>query len=282
MSTQVSEAFIKQFEADVHLAYQQNGSKLKNTVRYKNNVKGSSTVFQKVGKGSASVKARHGLVPVMSLDHSPVECELRDYYAGDWVDALDELKLSIDERRVIANAGAYALGRKTDELIINALNQASSTNDVGDYSIPLSKKDILDAFAKLNENDVPDDGQRFGLVGPHQWNALLNIAEFSNSDYAGDNLPFLKGTESRKWLGINWIMHTGLPLGGSSNDERNCFIFHKTAIGHASGQDVKCDISWHCDHAAHFVNNMMSQGACLIDDSGIVRIKCKEASSVTK
>lgn len=50
MSTQVSESFIKQFEAEVHLCYQQNGSKLRNTVRYKNGVKGSSTVFQKVGK----------------------------------------------------------------------------------------------------------------------------------------------------------------------------------------------------------------------------------------
>ena len=39
MSTQVSESFIKQFEADVHLSYQQNGSKLRNTVRTKNNVK---------------------------------------------------------------------------------------------------------------------------------------------------------------------------------------------------------------------------------------------------
>ena len=191
MSTQVSESFIKQFEAEVHLCYQQNGSKLRNTVRYKNGVKGSSTVFQKVGKGIASRKARHGLVPVMSLDHSPVECELQDYYAGDWVDALDELKLSIDERRVIANSGAYALGRKTDELIIGALSQAGSANDVGDYAEVMGKKDILDAFARLNENDVPDDGQRFGLVGPHQWNALLNIQEFSNSDYAGDNLPFL-------------------------------------------------------------------------------------------
>ena len=28
MSTKVSESFIKQFEADVHLAYQQSGSKL--------------------------------------------------------------------------------------------------------------------------------------------------------------------------------------------------------------------------------------------------------------
>lgn len=118
MSTQVSESFVKQFQADVHLAYQQNGSKLKNTVRYKNNVKGSSTVFQKVGKGIASQKARHGLVPVMSLDHTPVNANCRIFMPGDWVDALDELKLSIDERRVIANSGAYALGRKTDELII--------------------------------------------------------------------------------------------------------------------------------------------------------------------
>ena len=38
MSTQVSESFIKQFEAEVHLCYQQNGSKLRNTVRYKNGV----------------------------------------------------------------------------------------------------------------------------------------------------------------------------------------------------------------------------------------------------
>lgn len=280
MSTQISQSFTKQFEADVHLAYQQMGSKLKNTVRFKNKVQGSSTVFQKVGKGVASGKARHGLVPVMSIDHTPVECELQDYYAGDWVDALDELKISIDERRIIASAGAYALGRKTDDLIIEALSKAPSTNDVGDYTKVLTKKDILDAFAKLNENDVPDDGQRFGLVGPHQWNALLNVPEFSNSDYAGDNLPFLKGTESRKWLGINWVMHTGLPLTGSGKSQRDCFIFHKTAVGHASGQDVKSDISWHGDHAAHFVNNMMSQGACLIDGTGVVRIKCKEASSV--
>ena len=67
MSTQISEAFVKQFQADVHLAYQQTGSNLKNMVRSQNNVKGSSTVFQKVGKGVASGKARHGLVPVKAL-----------------------------------------------------------------------------------------------------------------------------------------------------------------------------------------------------------------------
>lgn len=274
MSTKVSLAFTKQFESDVHLAYQQNGSKLKDTVRFKNDVKGSSTVFQKVGKGVASQKARHGLVPVMNVDYSPVECELQDYYAGDWVDALDELKIGHDERKVIANSGAYALGRKTDDLIIEALAKTGADNDVGNYTTVLTKETILSAFAKLNTNNVPDDGQRFAVVGPYQWNTLLSMEEFSSSDYAGENLPFLKGTECRKWLGINWILHTGLPLDGL---KRDCFIYHKTAIGHASGQDVKSDITWHGDHAAHFINNMMSQGSCLIDSTGVVRIKCKEA-----
>ena len=274
-TTTVSQSFIKNFDADVHLAYQQSGSKLKNAVRSKQNVVGATTVFQKIGTGVAATKERHGLVPVMNLNHTPVECELKDYYAGDWVDALDELKLSIDERRVIASSGAYALGRKTDELIIAALASADATNDVGAYTASLDKNTILKAFTKLNTNNIPDDGQRFAIVGPLQWNALLNIEEFASSDYVGDNTPFLKGTESRKWLGINWIMHTGLPL--KNTTERDCFVFHKNAIGHASGKDVTTDISWHGDHAAHFVNNMMSQGACLIDGTGVVRIKCKEA-----
>src|SRR3546814_144826 len=121
MSTNVELHFTKQFEKDVHLAYQRMGSKLRNTIRTKSGVKGASTVFQKVGKGTASTKARHGKVPVMNVDHSSVECQLADYYAGDWVDALDEIKLNHDERAVMVNASAYALGRKTDELIIARL-----------------------------------------------------------------------------------------------------------------------------------------------------------------
>ena len=276
MSANIERTFIKFFEADVHLAYQQRGSKLRNTVRIKNNIKGATTVFQKVGKGTASTKARHGLVPVMSVDFTPVECNLYDYYAGDWVDSLDELKTNVDERQVVASAGAYALGRKTDELIINAL--AGATNSVGDYSTGLTKNLILQAFAKMNANEVPDDGQRYGIVGVNQWNELLNLKEFSDSDYVGEDLPFLKGTESRKWLGIIWIMHTGLPLANSN--ERDCFIFHKTAIGHAVGQDVKSDITWHGDHAANFVSNSMSQGACLIDETGVIKIKCDDAATI--
>lgn len=274
MSTTIDQAFIKQFEREVHEAYQRQGSKLRNTVRSISNVNGSSAVFQKVGKGTASTKSTHGMVPVMNLDHSNIEVVLQDYYAGDWVDRLDELKVNIDERQVIAAAGANALGRKTDELIIDELATAS-TNTIADGNTGLTKAKVLEAFETFGEKDVPDDGQRFAIVGWKQWSELLSLEEFVNSDYIGnENLPYSTITQAKSWLGTIWIPHSGLPIDG--NDIRSCFWYHKTAVGHASASDVQTDVSWHGDRAAHFVNNMMSQGAGLIDEAGIITIACDE------
>jgi len=273
MSTDVNIAFVKQFEREVHEAYQRQGSKLRIAVRTINNVKGSSVVFQKVGKGTASTKSANGMIPVMNVTHTSVECTLQDFYAGDWVDKLAELKINHDERAVIANAGAYALGRKTDDLIISALASAS-TLTIPDGNVGLTRDKVLAAFEKLGGADVPDDGQRFAVVGWKQWSELLKVPEFSNSEYVGfDELPY-KNMQAKKWLGTTWIPMSGLPI--DANDIRSCFWFHKTAIGHASGSDVQSDITWHGDRAAHFVNNMMSQGAALIDGSGIVVIGCDE------
>jgi len=272
LSTSIVASFVKQFEAEVHLQYQRMGSKLRNTVRTKNNVKGSSTTFQKVGKGTASTKARHGKVPVMNIDHSPVECQLSDYYAGDWVDELDEMKTNNPERDIIARAGAYALGRKTDELVISRLD--SSTNYAGDGTDGLTKAKVLTAFEMLGNADVPDDGQRYAIIGWKQWSDLLGIQEFANADYIGDSeLPW-KGTQAKRWLGTLWMPHSGLTL---SSKIRYCYWYHKTAIGHGVGSEVKTDITWHGDRASNFVSNSMSQGACMIDTSGVVSMRCLES-----
>ncbi len=274
MSTTIDQAFIKQFEQEVHQAYQRQGSKLRNTVRTISNVNGSTAVFQKVGKGTASTKSTHGMVPVMNLAHSNVEVTLQDYYAGDWVDHLDELKINVDERQVIATAGAGALGRKTDELIINELASASA-NTIADGNVGLTKDKVLQAFETFGDNDVPDDGQRYCIVGWKQWSELLALDEFVHSDYIGhEELPFASITQAKFWLGTIWIPHSGLPIDG--NDIRSCFWFHKNAVGHAVASDVETDITWHGDRAAHFVNNMMSQGAGLIDETGIITIESDE------
>lgn len=274
MSINIDKAFVKQFEREVHEAYQRMGSKLRQTVRTKSDVTGATTVFQTVGKGVASTKSRNGSVPVMNVDHGQVECQLLDFYAGDWVDRLDELKTNIDERQVLANAGAYALGRKTDELIIDALNTNATPIGVDTDGMTLAK--VLQAFETMGDKDVPDDGQRYAVIGWKQWSDLLQIDQFASADYVGeDELPY-HGTQAKRWLGTLWLPHSGLPV-DSANDNRICFWFHKSAIGHASGSDVQTDITWHGDRAASFINNMMSQGAAQIDADGIVAITCDEA-----
>ena len=201
MSTSIDQAFIKQFEREVHQAFQRQGSKLRGTVRMVNEVNGSSAVFQKVGKGTASTKSTHGMVPVMNLSHTSVECTLQDFYAGDWVDRLDELA-------------------------------TASANIITDANTGLTKDKVLEAFETFGENDVPDDGQRFAVVGWKQWSELLKIDEFVNADYIGsDNLPYSSMTQAKMWLGTLWIPHSGLPIDGS--DIRSCY--HKNALGHASG-----------------------------------------------
>lgn len=271
MSTTIDQAFAKQFEREVHAAYQRQGSKLRNTVRVKNGVVGGSTVFQRIGKGAAGTKARHGMVPVMNVDFSTAEAQLVDYYNGEWVDRLDELKTNIDERGVLANAGAFALGRKTDEIIVQALSGATNVAGTGDSGLTKSK--VLEAFETLGANDVPDDGQRCAVVGWKQWSDLLGLPEFANSDFVGeDQLPW-RGTQAKYWLGTLWMPHSGLPR---VEGVRTCFWYHKSAVGHAVGQDVTTDITWHGDRASHFIANSMSQGAVLVDPAGVVKLPCQE------
>ncbi len=270
MTTTVTSSFVKQYEGEVKQVYQRKGSKLRKKVRSQNNITGSSTTFQKIGKGTPTTKVRHGQITPMNVAHTPVECTLTDYYAGDWVDKLDESKGKHDERRVLANAGAFALGRKTDELIIDALATTTTTAvAAGGTGMTLAK--VMSARDVLGGNDVFDDGRMHAIVPWNEWTDLLQLTEFASSDFAGETFPMLKGTEARFWLGTIWIPHSDLERLVASNTAKSSW-FHEDAVGHAVGAEVKTDVTWHGDRAAWFVNNLMSQGACLIDDAGVVEI----------
>ncbi len=110
MANTIDQAFIKQFESEVHMAYQRMGSKLRNTIR-STNVTGSTARFQVIGKGTASTKTRNGDVTTMELAHTNVEATMADYYAAEYIDKLDELKININERQAVAQSAAAALGQ---------------------------------------------------------------------------------------------------------------------------------------------------------------------------
>ncbi len=272
MSTTVDQAFVRQYEKDVHDAYQRRGSKLRMTARRKDNVVGTSTTFQTVGKGVATQKTRNGVITPMNVSHAPVECALADYYAGDWVDKLDETKVNIDERRVLVNAGAYALGRKTDELLLTQLD--ATTNVVANAGTGMTLTKALSAMNTLGDADVFEEGRMTAVVPWNEWTDLLQIDQFTSADYIPDDKkPFVAGTEARFWLGTLWMPHSGLEDQVSGGISKS-YWYHEDAAGIASGEDVTADITWHGDRQAFFVNNRMSMGAKLIDAAGVIEIDC--------
>lgn len=284
MATSITAAFIRQYEAQVHLVFQRTGSYLKDTVRFRPDVVGSSTTFQKIAAGVATTKARHGTITPMNQTHTAHEATLSDFYAGDWVDRLDEAKINIDERDAIAKSGAMALGRKVDSQIITLLAAANTDNVTGTdpTSTGNTRAIMLEMIQNLFAQDVQNDGQVYGMLSPQMWARALLIQEFSSSDWVGTNgLPFTEGIPTgglfKSWVNTKWVMHTGVT--GSNTATESAFVWHKDAIGYGAGKHagnvagrnaVAADITWHGDRASHFVNHMMSGGGVTIDGNGII------------
>lgn len=104
MTTEPSTEFIACFEAEVREQYLAMGSKIRNTVRTQNNVQPDHMVeFQQENSDTRT------------------PCFLQDYYAGDWIDDLEAVTHNVSEQQALAKSSAYALGHKSDELIVEAV-----------------------------------------------------------------------------------------------------------------------------------------------------------------
>ena len=82
----------------------------------------------------------------------------------------------------------------------------------GDGTTGLTKAKVLQAFEQLGTNDVPDDGQRFAVIGWRQWSDLLDLQEFASAEFVGDDQLPWRGMQAKRWLGTTWLPHSGLPL----------------------------------------------------------------------
>jgi hypothetical protein len=94
----------------------------------------------------------------------------------------------------------------------------------------------------------------------------------------------------KRWMNANWCVHTG--ISGVGTNAATLLAYHKQAIGYATGAvannvaatdggtAVGADITWHGDRASHFVNHWMSGGACLIDDTGVIKGSVDETAAL--
>lgn len=266
MSASVSTAFEQQYAQEVKAAYQREGSLLRNTVRNRTVVGAERVYFPKLGKGMATTKARHADVNPMGLEHDRVFADMQDFYAPEYIDDLDQAKVNWTIRSEYSRASAYALGRKTDDLILTAAaattntTSADAVNTGTDTTLTLPVINRLSA--RLNARDVPMDRMRWAVIGPTELEELLLITGATSSDFASQQL-LNTGSAPAFWMGFNWIVHTGLPSGTKG------FFYHTQAVGHGINSDIKSSVDWIAQKKAWLVDSWMSMGSVIIDVDGV-------------
>lgn len=268
MATSVPTAFIQLYESEVKAAYQREGSLLRGTIRTRSNAGAERIYFPKLGKGAATSKARHADVVPMDLEHTRVFADMEDYYAPEYIDDLDQAKINWTLRSEYARASAWALGRQTDALIIDALDQ--TTQDLAADSVTGSDGEltqgVLNAVSEsLNDRDVPMDRMRYAVITPETLSELLVIPGATSSDFVREQL-LITGNRPAFYMGFNWIVHTGLPDGIKG------FFYHTPSVGHGIARDVTSSGDWVPTKVAWLINSWMSMGATIIDEDGVLKL----------
>lgn len=272
----IDRAFIVKFNEDVHMDYQQKGSKLRGTIRTDADVKAEKVRFQILGQVAARAKARNGNIPPSNPDHSFVEATMLDRYTLDFVDQLDLTKLNIEIRNSYVRNHSWAFARETDDQIITAM-QAGVTDTFSAGGL-FDRNTMLEAAERLDRNDVDRDGNWWCPVTPRQWASLMTVEEFASGDFVGPSLPFMQNIDARTWMGIHFLIHNRLP--GVGTNAARVFMYHMSSVGHGINSEVDITWDWENEKKAWSAAGSMSMNAVVIDPRGIIGVDVDDTAAL--
>lgn len=280
MTTTASTNFRTEFDTLIKQDYQ-NGALLAGKVRTRTGVNAKTHKFPKLGKGLAQPRVPQTDVVPMNVAHSTATVTLEDWIAADYSDVLDLDKLSFDEKMELVESAKKAVGRRMDQLVIDAMASSAFATQVatsvGGSNTSLNIEKFARAKRLLDANGVPADGRCMAINALALENALLE-PEISSSDY--NVLKALATGELPGFAGFEIVMiedrdEGGIPL--PSANTRNCFAFHKDAVGLAIATDIKNSVDWLPEKTSWLINSMFSAGAVTIDTNGVIDVLCYEA-----
>lgn len=298
MSFQITTAFVEQYKANVYHLVQQKGSKLRGYVRTES-VTGENAFFDQIGAVAAQRRlGRHTDTPRMDTPHSRRRVTPVAYDWSDLIDDIDKVRMLIDPTSAYAEAGAYAMGRAMDDVILAAIDAAASTGVDGssstnydsgmtvdvqtvwpgvtaaDTGLNLAK--LIEARKLLGANDVDPDEEVYVAVNARQISSLLKDERVVSGDYNAA-LPLVSGKIS-KVGGCTLIPTNRINTDGNSDDK----IPYWTRSGMllAVSQDMQTRISERADknYSTQVWMSMMI-GATRMEEKRVGYIECDPGAS---
>ena len=284
MSTGLSTAFIQLFDAEVKQAYQ-GTSQLAGTVRTRTGVEGSTVNFPSVGKGAAVVRTPQTDVVPLNTAFSTVSCTLSDYIAAEYSDIFNQQKVNFDERQELAQVVGSAIGRRQDQIILDAIAAASAGSTVANTVVTsgsaaasdLNVGKIIAAAEAMNTKNVPST-DRHMVIHASGLASLLADERAVSADF--NQLQALQRGDINSFMGFTIHVLGDRDEGGLAKDgsnDRTNFAFHKSAVGCAVGMPPTTKIDWIAEKTSYLVASCLSMGAVAIDADGIVDLITRES-----
>jgi hypothetical protein len=285
MSKFLTNAAVTEFDSEVKHEYQGMRT-LRETVTIRTGVVGEAYKFTRMGKGLANQKASQADVTPMDITHGRQTANLENWNAPEYTDIFDQAEVNFDEKSELAVTIAKAIGRREDQLVIDALAAVTfaATNDEDPdtgrvFDISATRNFDLDSIrsAKGHLDDIEaDEGDRHIVLRAQALQKLLEDPEVTSSDF--NTVKALVNGDLDTYMGfkfhkIGTRKEGGLP--GVAAD-RTAFAYHKASIGLAIGIDMKTTIDWIAQKTSWLANGMFKAGAIAREPQGIVKIQYDE------
>jgi hypothetical protein len=256
-------------------AYQGMGL-MKPAVTIRNNVVGDTYKFRRMGKGLANQKSTSDLVTPMDVAHEFKIASLSNWNAPEYTDIFDQQDVNFDEKQELASTIAGALGRRCDQLVIDAMN--SSTPDAADIAhgnAALSMNKVIEAQVALRKNGV-QNANLYAAVNSAGLGGLLKDEKATNADY--QTIKALVTGDVNSLAGFTFIIledrsEGGLTVAGNTVDS---WFFQKDAVGLAIGIDMKTSIDYVPERTSYLCNGMLKAGSVVRDNGGLVKVEYKD------
>jgi len=272
MSINLSAVAVTEFDSMVKHAYQGMGL-LKGAVTVRNNVVGDTYKFRKMGKGTANQKTTAADVAPMDVGHSMVTATLANWNAPEYTDIFDAAEVNFDEKQELANTIAGALGRRCDQLVIDAMDAITPTaSDIVEGGTNLTMAKVIDAQVALRDQGVPNS-ELFAVIEAQGLGGLLGDEKATSGDYQA--IKALVSGEVNTLCGFNFIVIETRSEGGLTvaSDIVDSYFFQRPAVGLAIGIDMKTEINYVPQKTAWLTNGMLKAGAVVRDLGGLVKVQ---------
>jgi len=279
MAVSISNAFVTLFDSEVKQAYQ--GQRALAGLTRERTVEGSTVKFPKIGKGTASIRVPQTDVVPMSTTYSQVTATMEDYIAAEYSDIFNQAKVNFQDRAELVQVVSGAIGRRMDQVVIDALAASSGTytvsNDIGGTDTNLNVAKLRAAKKAMDAKNVPAEG-RVIIAHANNMDSLLAETAVTSSDF--NTVKALVTGEVNTFLGFRFVSigdrdEGGLAIDGSS--DRIVYAFHRDAMGLGIGMGQTSRVDYIPEKTSFLVASMFSAGSVAIDAEGITKITCRES-----